>query len=137
MARGGARLGTPGTSYSNRTDLQAQPVRTATGQTYGAAGAQAAAQRAMPLAQVPTASPPGGAPTGQGMDPSAQGEAHPAIGSLYGDTMNPDEPVTAGLPSGPGAGPSFGGTNDRDILAALARKFPGIPGLDRMIAEMH
>ena len=136
MARGGERLGTQGTSYSNRTDLMAQPVRTGTGQTYGAAGAQAAAQRAMPLAQVPTASPPGGAPTGQGMDPSAQGE-HPALRSLYGDTMHPDEPVTAGLPSGPGEGPTFGALNDRDLLAALARKFRGVPGLDRMIAEMH
>lgn len=133
MPRGGERLGTPGTSYTNRSDLQAQPIRTATGQSYGAAKAQADAQRAMPLAQVPTASPPGGAQQGSGTDPAA---LHPAFGSLYGDTQRPDEPVTAGLPSGPGEGPSFGGLNDRDILAALARKYPGLPGLDRMIAEM-
>jgi hypothetical protein len=115
----------------------AQPVRTQTGQTYGVAKAQADAQRAMPLAQVPTASPPGGAPAALGTEPSAQGGDHPAVGSLYGDTMRPDEPVTAGLASGAGPGPTFGALNDRDVLAALARKFPGLPGLDRMIAEMH
>lgn len=120
MSRGGERLGSPGTSYSQRTDLMAQPIRTSTNQTYGEAKAQADAQRAMPLAGGP-----------------AEPE-HPAIGSLYAPTARPDEPVTAGIDSGPGPGPAFGGAlNDRDILAALARKYPGLPGLDRMIAEMR
>lgn len=127
MARGGERLGTQGTSYSNRTDLVAQPVRTGTGQTYGDAKAQADAQRAMPLAGGPAPIP--GAP------PEVE---HPAIGSLYAPTARPDEPVTAGIDSGPGPGPAFGGAlNDRDVLAALARKYPGLVGLDRMIAEMR
>ena len=39
MPRGGRRTGTPGASYSNRTDL-AVPAMAAKGQQYGAAGAQ-------------------------------------------------------------------------------------------------
>lgn len=131
MARGGERLGKQGTSYSNRTDLNAQPVRVATGQTYGDAKAQRESQQQMPLAQVPTALPPGGgAPQGSGQTPGA-------LGSLYAPTGRPDEPVTAGMAQGPGAGPSFGDLNDYDVLDALARKFPGLPGLHRMIQEMR
>lgn len=130
MARGGERLGKPGTSYSNRTDLNAQPIRVATGQTYGDAKAQRESQQAMPLAQVPTATPGGGAPQGAGQPPGA-------LGSLYSPTGRPDEPLTAGMSQGAGPGPSFGELNDADILDALARKFPGLPGLHRMIQEMR
>lgn len=115
--RGGARVGKPGASYSNRTDLNAQPVRTQTGQTYGEAGAERAAQQAMPLAGQPT--PP---------DPT---------GGLYAPTQRADEPVTAGMAQGPGAGPSFGELDDRALIEALARRFPGTPGLDRMLREMR
>lgn len=83
---GGDRQGRVGASYGNRSDLNtgprvpAQPVRTATGQTYGNATAQAQAQQAVPLpdfAQMHLARP----------------------------TERPTEPVTTGLPVGPGAGP--------------------------------
>lgn len=131
---GGARLGTQGTSYSNRSDLSAQPIRTAPSKTYGDATAQRASQQAMPLAQVP-ATPPGGAPQAGGTAPPP-GVQDPT-GGLYADSMHPDQPVTDGMQQGPGAGPSFGAMNDRDVLAALARKFPGIPGLDRMLGEMR
>ena len=51
--RGGVRQGTPGTAYGNRTDLNAAlPVQAATGQGYGEAGAQQAAQRAIPVAGI-------------------------------------------------------------------------------------
>lgn len=56
---------------------------------------------------------------------------------LYDDTGRPDEPVTAGMMRGPGAGPAFGELSDRDVIEALARRFPGLPGLDRMLREMR
>lgn len=93
MPRGGRRQGTPGKSYSNRSDLN-QPVRTAPGQDYGKAGAQAAAQQAIPLPQ--QASPA----------PGASSPAPPAPGMLSAPTANPNQPVTAGLPIGPGPGPN-------------------------------
>ena len=81
---GGNRTGRPGSAYTNRTDLNAgprtQPVQVATGQTYGQAGQQAAAQQAIPLP-----------------DFNALNLARP--------TERPAEPVTTGLPVGPGPGP--------------------------------
>lgn len=120
-----------GASYSQRSDLNAQPIRVASGQTYGDRQAQVDAQRAMPLAQVPA--PP---PLGGGASPGAAGPP-PAMLGLYDDTGRPDEPVTAGMMRGPGAGPAFGELSDRDVIEALARRFPGLPGLDRMLREMR
>ncbi len=104
--RGGKRTGTPGTSYPNRTDL-AQPKTAAPGQEYGQAAAQLRAQTVAPLpkqAPVPTsgqAAPPavpapaGGAPT---TPPGG-------LGGLADPSARPNEPLTAGLASGPGPGP--------------------------------
>lgn len=117
-ARGGKRVGKPGASYSNRTDLNAQPIRTVPGQEYGAAKAQADAQRAMPIPQVP-AVPVGAAPA-PGV-PSSAGA--PELGGLYQASTRPDEPVQAGLAIGPGEGPIAGPT-PRDILAAIYRLHP-------------
>lgn len=75
----GAVSGAPGASYPQRTDLNAQPVRTATGQPYGVAGAQAASQRAVPLPaerELPT--------------------------PLSAPTSRPNEPIQSGAPFGPG-----------------------------------
>jgi hypothetical protein len=103
----GARQPGPGT---NRTDLASPtpaPIQTAPGQTYGEAGAQQAAQQAVPTANGPTAVP-GGAPQ-VGMDQiMAQATANNGPGNsmlLNRPTERPNEPVTAGLPVGPGAGP--------------------------------
>lgn len=86
---GGLRQGRPGASYANRADLQngprtapAQPVRTATGQPYGAATQQAQAQTALPLPDLSKMNL-----------------------SLTRPTERPNEPVTAGIPAGPGPGP--------------------------------
>ena len=83
MARGGVRQGTPGVAYTNRSDLNAsrQAVQTTSGQAYGARKAQEEAQQAVPL-------------------PKAG-----SFGPIDRPTDNPQEPVTAGLPFGPGAGP--------------------------------
>lgn len=84
--RGGRRQGLPGKSYTNRSDLQTkprqatQPIRVVPSQTYGEGIAQRAAQQAIPL---PAAPPPLSAPTAR-----------------------PNEPVTAGLPTGAGPGPA-------------------------------
>ena len=99
-ANGGARQGTPGVAYGNRRDLQTQKPTAATGQTYGAAGAQLAAQRAVPLAGTAAGVPP--APPGA---PGISTAAPPPPPDLYRPTERPGEPVTHGLPTGPGAGP--------------------------------
>lgn len=106
--RGGRRTGTPGKSYSNRTDLQShQPAMAVPGQTYGLASQQLQAQHAMPLpggaanagpVQNPPTPPSGGMPLGPGALPGS-------LGPLHAPTNRPGEPVTHGLPTGPGGGP--------------------------------
>lgn len=90
---GGVRQGTPGTPYANRSDLRQAPTA-ATGQPYGRAGQQIAAQRAVPLPSAPPAPAPqpGTAPAGPPPD-------------LFRPTERPNEHVMTGLPVGPGAGP--------------------------------
>lgn len=109
--RGGRRQGTPGASYQNRTDLNAhQPVRTAPGQTYGVAAQQARSQQQMPLpGGGPNAGPSMGSPMGSpsiggggGLGPGA---LPGSLGALHDPTGRPGEPVTHGLPTGPGGGP--------------------------------
>jgi hypothetical protein len=80
--------------YSNRTDLQnpakKMAVTAAKGQTYGEAGKQLAAQRAVPMA--------GAAPAPRPRNTVAPG----SMGAFNRDTAAPDEPVTAGANVGPG-----------------------------------
>ena len=74
----------------NRVAIQA-----ATGQTYGEAGKQMAAQRAVPM---------GGAPTD--VAPTATPRPVPGtLGSLTRPTERPMEPITAGAPFGAGPSP--------------------------------
>jgi hypothetical protein len=105
--RGGRRTGTPGKAYSNRTDLNgSQPVRTAPAEHYGDATAQSDAQRAIPL---PAMSGGGG---GQ------EAPAGPSIIPLDAPTGRPDEPMTAGMPIGPGPGPEILKPPDPVVRAA-------------------
>src|SRR5690349_12625519 len=84
MARGGPRVGEQGRAYPNRSDLNRQPVRTATGQPYGAATEQAQAQQAVPL---PQQQPPQAAPLPTpGMH-----------GAFDRPTERPDEHVMSGV----------------------------------------
>ena len=81
---GGMRQGAPGKAYSNRKDLNAtakQPIRSAPNQQYGARTAQEEAQKVIPLPETPQ---PG------------------SFGQLTRPTERPNEPVTAGIPIGPG-----------------------------------
>ena len=99
---GGARQGKPGQSYSNRSDLRAQKVQVATGQEYGKATEQRRAQQAVPMA----GTPPPPSPAGGAQIPYA-GPMAGEQGPLLRPTERPDEPVTAGVPFGPGpAGPA-------------------------------
>jgi len=95
--RGGARQGTPGTAYGNRTDLN-QPISTVPNQEYGKAAAQERAQQTVPMAQAPNVAPQMAqpAPTRPSITP----------GSLpyTGATERPNEPITAGIDIGPGPG---------------------------------
>jgi hypothetical protein len=83
--------------YSNRTDLQ-NPAKkmaatAAKGQTYGEAGKQMAAQRAVPMAAPAVASAP---------QRPRNAVAPGSMGAFNRDTTAPDEPVTAGANVGPG-----------------------------------
>ena len=74
------------------------PPTAATGQGYGEAGDQIASQE-----QVPMAPPPGG---GAGVLPPVGGAVDPGgFGLLEDPSPRTSEPVTTGIPSGPGAGP--------------------------------
>lgn len=128
---GGPRVGTPGTAYSNRSDLRGtQGIKTATGQPYGAAQDQAAAQKAIPLPQQP-GPPPGGvssstAPPGSG-GPSIQPGG---LGELHAPTNRPNEPLTAGLPTGAGPGPEALNTAQDPTLAFLRGVYAKYPSPD-------
>lgn len=118
MARGGRRSGKPGVAYPNRTDLNAQPVRTASGQEYGERTRQEQAQQAVPL--------PAAAPV-----PPAQ--------PLLRPTERPNEPVTSGLPLGPGPGPEvLGGADlpELEELRAIYMRFPN-EGMRTLIELME
>lgn len=113
--QGGARTGTPGQTYSNRSDLNTNrtPLTAFRNQPYGTGVHQAAVENAARTPALP--SRPAQAPTPQaGPAPSYQplqpGQhpvppGVPAPGEfppLLGPTERPNEPVTAGLPFGPG-----------------------------------
>lgn len=119
MASGGERIGKQGSAYSNRSDLNVQPVRVATGQGYGEAGAQAEQQKAIPL------------PSGGNRTPNAGPVGpQPPPGGLYRDSAYPDESVTAGLDQG-----LAGLTDDRDLLEALFELYP-TAGLSWLLESM-
>ena len=120
--RGGRRQGQPGKTYQNRSDLNQAP-RAVPGQTYGQAGAQIAAQRAVPLPNAQAQMAPGSAPS----------TTVPAPVPLDAPTTRPGEPVTAGIAMGPGAGPeavlagpnaTAGGLDPLDEMRALFAAYP-------------
>jgi hypothetical protein len=109
--QGGARTGTPGTAYSNRTDLNANrtPLTAFRGQPYGTGVQQAAVEgsaRTAPPPAAPAGAPsasPGGGPLFGGQHPVPPGVPAPGeFPPLLAPTERPNEPVTAGMPFGAG-----------------------------------
>ena len=96
---------------SNRTDLATPaPALTAPGQEYGQAAAQQAAQQSIPTAGGQNVSPGGGGgpqPQDHNAMLAAMGNAPTpgGHGPIDRPTERPNEPVTHGLPVGPGGGP--------------------------------
>lgn len=126
--RGGRRSGTPGRSYANRTDLNtALPVTTAPGQPYGSRVAQERAQEALPMAPAPRPAMAPGNP--RGGDLQRPGPLPGELGDFLRPTERPNEPLTAGLATGPGPGPevlagAFGADSGADELRAIYLRFP-------------
>ena len=105
--RGGKVQGSQGTAYSNRTDLNAsEPVTAAPNQPYGVAAEQKAAQNAIPIAPQQVSSAPAPTAPVQGGAPVAPPRPAVVPGTLpfLHPTNRPDEPITAGMDFGPGAG---------------------------------
>jgi hypothetical protein len=100
MARGGRRQGAPGQTYGNRTDLNTSR-----------------APDPVPTAPAPVQ------PASQAADPgTAPDWVHPdQVTPMFAPTDRPNEPVTAGLPYGPGAGPA---APPRMDLAYMKRYLP-------------
>lgn len=96
MPRGGYRRGKGGTSYGNRTDLNVNKV--ASGQRYGQAADQRAALKAVPINVPSTTGPAMAMPSQEPIQPGG-------LGPLHAPTDRPGEPLTHGLPTGPGGGP--------------------------------
>lgn len=90
MARGGARKGTPGRAYQNRTDLNVARAPQA-GLATAAAGGQTA--------------PPPASPPGVSLTPPGPVIGPDQVPTPTDPSARPDEPITAGLPTGPGDGP--------------------------------
>lgn len=138
--RGGSRQGEQGKAYTNRTDLNEnrkplpdfmsrmqpmpsplnpnrQPIQVASGLPYGERAGMIAAQKAVPLPAAP--------PVPDLVQPRPQGPAPGSLGAFNRPTEFPDEPLTAGMAMGPGAGPeavSRGvALNENDLLAAKLR----------------
>jgi hypothetical protein len=149
--RGGTRIGAPGAAYGNRTDLAGKgPVRggrldlsAAPNQPYGQAGGQIDAQRAIPMGTPALPGPAGGTPPTPG--PAAVPPPQPGqLPSLTAPTGRPQEPVTAGMASGPGAGPEAVQVGPapqaqpgtvKDTLVRLAAQ-PGAPQAVQQLASL-
>lgn len=137
-----------------RQDQQA-PVA-APGQAYGENQDQIQAQNVIPLpqrdavaaaaatpAQAPLGPPPGAPVSGgnpiEALLAAAQGTPPPAGGGLAAPSARPGEPVTAGLPVGPGPGPEALGPSRarastvRDSFEMLA-ELTGDPRYKRLAA---
>jgi len=122
--RGGAREMAQGESSANRTDLnQHQPVIAAPNQPYGVKAQQQAAQRAVPLPQE-TQNTSVETPSASAPSATMPQQVGPAPGSLLFDhpSTRPAEPITHGMPFGPGGGPEVLGQapSIADQLGALA-----------------
>lgn len=101
------------------TDYTAQPIQTPTGQPYGQATKLANAQKAVPLPNAETDVRQQVQQVAQEWDPFS------GVTPMSAPSEHIQEPVTAGLSSGPGAGPEvlrrMASTGISDTLRLLAQ----------------
>lgn len=112
MPPGGSRTAKAGATYANRADLNGSADA-----TYGDGVNAETVKAATPN----TTRAPKPTMGGQPMVPPG------AVGALDAPTDRPDEPLTAGLPIGPGASPQGGAFPVDDALydlRALAQRYP-------------
>lgn len=123
MPSGGARQGTPGTMYPNRSDMRAPKVmapQAGPSQQYGQAAASIRSQEAVPLVAQGGAPPPPAVANAQPFVPSVQPGGFPPLDR---PTERPAEPLTTGAPFGAGAGPeALGLVQSPQTLGALLDK---------------
>lgn len=137
--RGGPRQAAVGVHTPNRTDMQTPgqhitPGNLPASQGYGQGVRQAAALRA-----VPTAGGKSGSSSSSVPHPVQLGPGD--VPSLSDPSANPNEPVTAGLPIGPGPGPEAlpimaPDSPDLGIARALYLQYPNAD-LRRYIAYLE
>lgn len=133
MPRGGRRSGAPGKAYANRTDLNksdALAKKTVPGQAYGAAQQQREAQSVIPVAGTP-APAPRVTPPSSGSGAVAGGPLPGALG-FTDPSARPNEPVTAGVPVGPGPGPQALSLmqDNEDVLLQLREAYRLYPNAE-------
>lgn len=140
MARGGRRNGQAGKAYPNRTDLNKKlPVQAPPSSQYGERTQLEQAQQAVPMGGNPNPVPQGSVGSGgPGPGPLVQAGG---LGAFARPSANPAEPVTAGVPSGPGPGPEIlnrPGAITTDPLSlqlrALAQQYP-IPEILELLED--
>lgn len=138
--RGGKRTGTPGTAYSNRSDLT-QAATAAPGQEYGQAAAQLRAQQSLPLPKQGMPAASAAAPPAPASPATPGGPPPGSLGPLDAPTARPNEPITTGLSSGPGPGPEAlgpGAPTDPNptvaMLKGILARYPN-PDLQALITE--
>jgi hypothetical protein len=99
-----------------------QPIRVVNNEPYGARAALEAAQHAIPLPNEGGA-PSAAAPPSPAAAPATAAPEPPALAGAQPfnrPTERPAEPVTAGLPSGPGPGP--------EALSTMTQQAPDLIG---------
>jgi hypothetical protein len=112
-----------GENYRSRP-IETQAVEAPSGRAYGDRKESEDAQREIPL---PDAAGQQRADLAAALQAAQQ--AQPMEGGLAAPTARPGEPVTQGLPTGPGAGPEAlnpgaAGTGDADLLRRLLLRYP-------------
>ena len=140
--RGGKRTGKPQSAYGNRTDLHSSIAGPTPNQVYGQGVAQQQALKAVPLpasgTTPPGAAAPPPAPPAPGAPPAGPAPVLPGgLGPIDRPSERPNEPLTAGLSSGPGPGPEALGQSTNptaNMLRGIYSKYPS-PGLLALIQE--
>lgn len=131
-----------GPSSPGRRPPSRQPTRTPTGGTYGSGVAAERAQRAAPLPQAQPPNAAGGQPV---MAPNPRDRFAEALQAakdmpfedvpISARSERPMEPVTAGLPIGPGPGPEVLGRTGAPSVSDTLQRLADVTG-DQEVAAL-